>query len=177
MDYAAEYERLHSNAKYFQGFSLKTYVSQIADLVERFEPVRLLDYGCGKGHQYLVSRLHEGWGGLLPHCYDIGVRGLSAKPEGRFDGVICTDMMEHIEAADVPGVLDDIFASCEPKGFVFFAIACRPAHPKRTLSDGRNLHVTVRQPEWWITQIEQAVERVGLVDITVDTEFDEREEA
>ena len=53
-----------------------------------FKP-RLLDYGSGKGYQYLLARIHENWGGHLPICYDPGVIQLATRPPGRFDGIIC----------------------------------------------------------------------------------------
>src|SRR5690348_1646525 len=112
-DYAKLYTELHRNEKAFAGYSLKSYVDDIALLVERHNPKSLLDYGSGKGYQYLQKRMHERWGGLLPYCYDVGVRQLSEKPQGLFDGVICTDVMEHIAEEDVDAVLDDIFGYAE----------------------------------------------------------------
>jgi hypothetical protein len=50
------------------------------------QPDRLLDYGSGKGYQYLARRYHERWGGLLPHCYDIGVQQLSPSPRASSAG-------------------------------------------------------------------------------------------
>lgn len=158
MDYAAVYGELHRNEKAFAGRSIRPYVQDIATLVAETRPRRILDYGCGKGFQYLALRVHEQWGGLLPHCYDIGVRQLRDKPAGPFDGVICTDVMEHIEEPDVDGVLADIFAAVPRRddggiGFAVFGIACRPA-AKKTLPDGRNVHLCVREPRWWQARLD-----------------------
>jgi hypothetical protein len=156
MSLQAEYEKMHRNEKRFPGYSLGAYVGAIAELVDQHKPERLLDYGSGKGFQYLIRRYHEKWGGLLPYCYDIGVRQLQAKPEGLFGGVICTDVMEHIEERDVQGVLRDILSSVEDNGFAFFGISCRPT--KKKLSDGRDVHVTIRPPSWWVKQLTEAQE-------------------
>lgn len=147
MNYGEVYSRLHQNAKHFHGMSIRPHVEAIAALVAQTQATTLLDFGCGKGFQYLGARLHERWGGILPHCYDVGVAPLSSRPTGRtFDGVICTDVLEHIEEADLENVLSEICGYATR--FVFLAICCRPSKHK-SLPDGRNLHVTLRAPEWW----------------------------
>jgi len=181
MNYAKAYEAMHNaNPKHFSGYSIRPYVGEITALVRRHisflewngVPVpisgRLLDYGSGKGFQYLALRVHDQWGGLLPHCYDPGVRQLREKPSGKFSGIICTDVMEHIEERDVPKTLADIFGFAGERAFVFFAIACRPAKRKR-LPDGRDVHVTIKPPEWWGAQIDP-FRRKGL---TIRAVYDE----
>lgn len=148
MNYEEAYSCLHQNEKYFPGYSIDPYVPQIKNLVNLVKPARILDYGSGKGFQYLVHRVHEQWGGTLPYCYDVGVRQLRTRPEGTFGGIICTDVMEHIEEGDTDDVLSDIFSFAEVPGFVFFSICCLPAR-KKTLPDGRNVHLTIRPPSWW----------------------------
>ena len=169
MDYAKEYSYLHQQyPKFFAGWSIKRYVDDIAKAVATHDANSLLDYGCGKGYQYLVRRSHDRWGacphcsrGLLPTLYDVGVRQLAEKPEGTFDGVICTDMLEHIEEKDVVRVLDDLVGYATK--FLVLGISCKPEQPQDTkrLSDGRGVHVTVRPPEWWRAQIELALKRDG----------------
>lgn len=166
LDYGAMYSELHNNQKVFPGTSIKSYVSEIAQCVRLYRPRNLLDYGSGKGFQYLVGRVHENWGGLLPHCYDVGVRQLAEKPKGPFDGVICTDVMEHIDEPDVNEILADIFSMVPARddggtSFAFFAIACRPAARKR-LPDGRDVHLTVKPPEFWEKKLESFA-REGLI--------------
>lgn len=147
MDYSAAYGELHANPKRFHGYSILDHVPDIAELVKSTSSKTLLDYGCGKGYQYLVTRVHEQWGGALPYCYDIGIPQMhDGKKAGPFDGVICTDMLEHIEEADVPTVLADIFSLS--RKFVFLTVSCSPARHK-TLPDGRNVHLTVKPPAWW----------------------------
>lgn len=168
MDYAAVYGRLHENSKRFPGFTLQYYVDDLRDLIIQTSPRRLLDYGSGKGYQYLAMRLHEQFDGPLPHCYDPGVRQIAERPKGKFDGIICTDVMEHIEEADVDAVLADIFSFVQAgfhwedseSAFAFFAISCRPAN--KVFEDGRNLHVTIKPPQWWDEKIARHA-RDGLI--------------
>jgi hypothetical protein len=172
-DYSAMYRHLHERKeKAFRGMSIKPAVPHIVRLVEQTKPRRLLDYGCGKGFQYSELRVHEQWGGMRPYCYDVGVPRYASRPNGAFHGVICTDVMEHIAEADVPTILADIFGFVPERrdggvSFAFFWIACRPAR-RKTLPDGRNVHLTVKSPQWWLDQL-KPFERDKLI---IEAHFD-----
>lgn len=160
--YGEMYGEMHRNQKVFPGQNTQHHAPKIAELIRRTQARRLLDYGCGKGMQYLVQRVHEQWGGQLPYCYDVGIRQFASVPEGKFNGILCIDVMEHIHRDDVDEVLSHIFSLLSPvsaidmamgfddlgKNFVFFHISTRPALYK-TLPDGRNVHLTVEGPAWW----------------------------
>lgn len=154
MDYVKEYGALHMRSnKIFSGRSITPHVPKIADLVRQTGAKTLLDYGSGKGLQYRIDEVHKQWGGILPTCFDVGVIKFKQKPQGKFNGIICTDVMEHIAETDVQIVLDEIYDYVDPsqKGFVFFAICCRLA--KKSFSNGKNLHLTVQPPNWWADKI------------------------
>lgn len=152
MNYAEMYGRIHEDsAKTYPGMTIRPYVPRIAKLVREVGAKRILDYGSGKGYQYLKARVHEEWGGVLPHCYDVGVRQLASRPEGLFDGLISTDMLEHIENDDLDAVLSDMFSFCESKAFAFLSVSCIPS--KKSFPDGRNVHVTQKPPEWWRNRV------------------------
>ena len=167
MDYAKEYSYLHQQfPKFFAGWTLKRYVDDVANACKAYDARTLLDYGSGKGYQYLVRRSHDKWNacehcgrGVLPTLYDVGVRQLQERPTGTFDGVISTDMLEHIEEADVPRILDDLVGFANK--FLVLGISCKPEQPQDTkrLSDGRGVHVTVKPPKWWSAQIRAALDR------------------
>ena len=146
-----DYNNTHD--KHFSGKLSMMQVREIKKLIEWSNPDRILDYGSGKGFQYLEKRVHEQWGGLLPYCYDPGVVQLGKKPEGLFAGVICTDVMEHIDEEDAPEILGDIFASLYPvdKVFAYFHISTRPAG--KTFDNGENVHLCVKPESWWDAQL------------------------
>jgi len=157
------YRQLHRKEGRFPGYTLSRYVDEIAALVAAAEPRTLLDWGCGKGWQYSKRRLHDAWGGILPELYDPGVAAHSTRPRRKFDGVITTDVLEHIEAADVPEALAELIGYLGPrddggKNMLFASIACRPSK-KNPLPDGRNAHVTIMAPEWWIRTVMDAAVR------------------
>lgn len=170
MDYGKQYGAMHESGKRFPGYSLGAYVEPIKVLIEKHNPDRLLDYGCGKGYQYLARRYHDRWGGLLPHCYDIGVQQLSTKPEGQFGGVINTDMLEHIEKPDLPAILDELIGFVAPGGFLFLGISCRPTRKK--LPQGGDVHRTIEPPLWWGKLIEERLNATRQGPIFVRAEFD-----
>lgn len=172
-DYSAMYRQLHLKGKHFMGKSINSAVPRIVRLVAETKPRRLLDYGCGKGFQYHEQKVHKEWGGMLPYCYDVGVPRYARRPSGVFDGVICTDVLEHIAEQDLPAILDDIFSFVPERrdggvSFAVFWISCRPAK-RKTLPDGRNVHLTVKPPEWWAEMLKR-YERDRLV---IDVGYDE----
>jgi hypothetical protein len=116
----------------------------------------VLDYGCGKrtlrGALPLLNerdfRLYE---------YDPAIPGLDAAPSPA-DLVVCTDVLEHIEADCLNAVLDDL-RRCTRK-VAFLEIATRPA--VKTLADGRNAHLIVEPPEWWLPKLDARWSSVGV---------------
>lgn len=150
----------------YPGVSLLPHIDRIRRLVRRTDSRNLLDYGAGKGFQYSQGVLepgrHEGhdcvldyWDVDAVHCYDPCYPPLSKLPEGRFDGVITTDVLEHCAETDVPWIVDEIFGYAER--FIFACIACYPA--KTTLPNGENAHCTLRSPQWWAAVFEGAARR------------------
>lgn len=134
----------------FPGTAIKGYVDDIGNVVRETGSKTLLDYGCGKAIYYREHKIHEKWGVPLPTLYDPGVPEYEKRPQGRFDGVICTDVMEHLEnpltvAAEIFGMADK---------FVFMAISCAPSPAKKRLIDGRPLHICVHEPAWWRERLE-----------------------
>jgi hypothetical protein len=146
MDYRRHYTAFHEKShSVFAGLSIMPHVDDIVSLVERYKPQTLLDFGSGKGYQYTAEQVHMRWGGIMPTLYDIGVAGIDKMPKERFDGVICTDVMEHIAIDDVKPMLAEIFRHA--RMFVFLSISTRLA--KKSFDDGTNVHLTVKPAHWW----------------------------
>lgn len=147
MDLIEQYRMMHE-AGHFPGHSLKKHLENIEYLIRKTGSKTVLDYGCGKALAY-VDGVHRPWD-IKISLYDPAVPKFSEKPVGKFDGVICTDVLEHIPEEDVAGVLREIFSYSNK--FVFLSICTRKA--KKTLPDGRNCHLTVRSEQWWLSTIE-----------------------
>jgi len=140
----------------FDGRSLKRQLGRIKHLITTTGALSVLDYGCGKGTQYdprPVTIDGEGqWDGVIDYwgvdevtCFDPAYPPLSKRPAGDFDGVVCTDVLEHCPEEDMPWIVADLFGYA--RKFVYATVACHPA--RKRLPDGQNAHCTIREPQWW----------------------------
>lgn len=140
----------------FAGGSVLRHVKEVKKLIDDTGAQTLLDYGAGKGHQYAwrdvelpdgsrIESLRAYWGVRELAMYDPGYEPLSRLPSGTFDGVICTDVLEHCPAEDLPWIVDEVFGFA--RRFVYLTIASYGAI--KTLPNGENAHCTVRPPDWW----------------------------
>jgi hypothetical protein len=148
---------MHLKERRYQGGSVDDHIPHIIPLVLQSGARTLLDYGCGKGGQYTVREVHNLWGGIMPTLYDPAVPGLDQRPERRFDGVICTDVLEHIPEDELVETLEDIRGYADK--WVYLGIFCGPA--KKRLPDGRNAHVTIRPPKWWGRLVRKVFDESG----------------
>jgi hypothetical protein len=148
--YHCLYRWMHLSGGMFVGHSLEPHAARIGELMRSIHAHSALDYGCGKGKQYHTMRMHEqhGWG-LMPTLYDPGVRTLARLPDGPFDAVICTDVMEHIPIPLLEDNLRRIFDRATR--LVYLSISTRPA--AKTLPNGENAHCTVQSALWWMDVI------------------------
>lgn len=147
------YKMMHRGPKMFRGGSMKGHIEAVAGLIQKYQPESLLDHGAGKGAQYDEMKLHERWGGLKPTCYDPGYEPIAKKPKGKFDGVLSTDVAEHVPESGLDDYLRDVVGYANK--FAFFCIFTEPS--RKYLPDGRNCHVTVRPREWWLDRICQTL--------------------
>ena len=141
-DYLRLNADLHdSNAAY--GTSGSMYTTDVLWVYANVEAQNILDYGAGKGR--LRKSLPES---LDVREYDPAIQNIAMRPS-KADLVTCTDVLEHIEPDCLAEVLEDI-NNLSMKG-VFLSVSCRPA--KKFLKDGRNAHLIVEKPMWWLGKI------------------------
>ncbi len=123
-------------------------------LLELHSPTKvcssILDYGTGKGR--LVERLRK----ELPSTfkvsgYDPAVEDWDTKPDNPSDIVTCLDVLEHIEMDSIDAVLRDIYDLTGR--FCYLVIDLQPAI--KELADGRNAHILLAPPEWWVGRLSQ----------------------
>jgi len=171
-DFYNAYKKMHwDRVQSFSGFGVLDEADYIADLVERTGSITALDYGAGKGWQYMKGGFRLD---LVKDDAQINPRILKAQHVNRlfnisddnidwyepslkwpnphrklkdkkYDGVICIDVMEHVPLQEVDNVLFNIFSRADK--FVYITISCMPA--KKKFPGGQNVHVTVKPPEWW----------------------------
>jgi SAM-dependent methyltransferase len=121
---------------------------RINDLIERYWPRTVLDYGCGKGE--LRGQLRSAFAETLTLSeYDPGIPGKQAPPEPA-ELVFALDVLEHIEPEYLEAVLKHIRSLTERAAF--FTVATREA--KKTLPDGRNSHLILKSAAEWESVLE-----------------------
>jgi hypothetical protein len=168
-EHGAKKENIEANHT-FNGESLGNHVDDIQRTASVLGSNTILDYGSGKGALYNATKittpngqtfdgLGHYWGVDSIICYDPGHAPFSQLPAASFDGVICTDVLEHCPKEDIPWILEEIFGFATE--FVYLCVACFPA--KKTLPNGENAHCTIEPPQWWLAQFnEQVKKRPGL---------------
>lgn len=116
----------------------------------------LLDYGDGQGKQYALTDLQNRTGETFAdmaaflgvqsaEVYDAGRPGTETSISGSYDAVICTDVLEHCDAQDLPWIIRELFALASKA--VFATIATYPA--VKHLPNGENAHCTLEAADWW----------------------------
>jgi hypothetical protein len=170
----AQYRQMHRDGEVhlrippdetFPGLSLPPQAGHIKRLIDLTGAKAILDYGSGKGQQYQPlpftdpgGTVHLGiraWWGVEVRCYDPGYEPHATPPEGKFDGVISTDVLEHCPEEDMPWIVGELFGHATR--FVFANVACFPA--EKRLPNGQNAHCTVRPLKWWRELIDRVAAR------------------
>lgn len=161
----AMYETLHEEGEVsskksgedtFSGKMLIQHAPGIREMITRTGARSILDYGAGKGAGYTrrdiklrtgetVPSIEAFWGLSDIRCYDPGHEPFKNLPDHPYDGVICTDVLEHITTPDVPWIVDEMFSYANK--FVYANVACYPA--VKVLPNGQNVHCTLQSPDWW----------------------------
>jgi hypothetical protein len=151
----------------FPGQSLPPQAPNIKRLIKATAARTLLDYGCGKGQQYWPHRMRDAeegieypdirsyWGVSDIRLYDPGYAPHTELPTATYDGVICTDVLEHCPEDDMPWIVGELFQYANH--FVFANVACFPA--RKRLPSGGNAHCTIRPVRWWKELIESIAAR------------------
>ena len=155
------YKKLHLNGteldsaeNTFDGKSLKFFFQPIKQVIDLTKSNSIIDFGCGKAKYYFeeiaiknnsYSNVTNYWNIDDVYLYDPGVKKFSKYPNRKADGIICIDVVEHIPESDAISFIEELFKFANK--FVFIVIACYPA--KKTLPDGRNVHLCIKSANDW----------------------------
>ena len=139
----------------FAGLSVLQHADSIGKMVRVAHAKTLLDFGCGRGDAYRSPhKVYKQWSLDRKNItlYDPAFLRDNELPRGKFDVVVCSDVLEHVPEEEVDAFIERLFGYA--KRGVWASVCCRPA--KKFFPDGRNLHVTVKKYEWWREKFEAA---------------------
>ncbi|MDA0341833.1 MAG: class I SAM-dependent methyltransferase [Proteobacteria bacterium] len=151
----------------FEGGGLLDFALPIKTISQRNGARSILDYGSGKGLQYDKGRamldgqpvdVRDYWGVDQIHVFDPGLSEKATPVTA--DGVISTDVLEHCFHADIPWIIEEMFALAGK--FVWCNIDCFSA--RKLLPNGENVHITVREPAYWQGVFEATGNRYRSID-------------
>jgi 2-polyprenyl-3-methyl-5-hydroxy-6-metoxy-1,4-benzoquinol methylase len=138
-DYKKILTELNGKENFGKRKSLPKFLESIID---QYTPKSILDFGCGTGS--LIKTLREKYPDIEVDGYDPGNVNFKDLKKEKFDLIISTDVLEHIE----PQHLDATLNFLKNKSYRFYhLIALSPS--KVVLPDGRNAHLIIEDKSWW----------------------------
>ncbi len=148
--YKKHLQELHSSNKFSEKNlwyeDIKTFINNEPT------PSSLLDFGCS--HGALIRKIKQDFPSIeIVDGYDPGVPEYEKKPTRKYEMLTSTDVIEHIEPTFLDETLSYIDSLYEKTAWVI--IACYPA--KKYLPDGRNAHLIVESPDWWLKKLNEVM--------------------
>ncbi len=140
--YENEQRILHAAPRGY-GARGRKWATTVAALVHEHGASSVLDYGAGQGSLAIALKP------LVPPFvridqYDPAVTNAERLPMFA-DIVNCTDVLEHVEPDKLPCVLSHLHMLARKA--VWLVVSTHET--AKTLSDGRNAHLTIQPAEWW----------------------------
>jgi hypothetical protein len=142
-NYKKELELLHSRKTFGTSSSIPKVVT---DLITNKSIKSVLDYGAGKGNT--SNSLKEQFPNLSVFSYDPAT--FPGPLPTSVELIYSSDVLEHVEPDLIEETLIDL--SNRSTRYQYHLIACHPA--KKSLSDGRNAHLIVEEPNWWKSRLD-----------------------
>ena len=141
-EYLDELKVLHSRDAFGKASRIP---NAVVDLKEQHEINSILDFGCGKGNT--SKSFKQSWPDVEVHSYDPVMSPIEIPSQ--VDLVYSSDVLEHVEPNLLDETINHLFSI---SNYQYHLIACHPA--KKALSDGRNAHLIIEEPKWWLQKFE-----------------------
>ena len=123
----------------------------------------VLDYGTGKGS--FPKSLKKSQPEMKIGAYDPAVEKFAKQPTSTFDLITSFDVLEHVERSSIQHVLEEIFSFANK--VVYLQVDLQPA--VKRLSSGRNAHIMLAPPDWWVAQVSSVFPVLGYFPIMHST--------
>ena len=134
-----QYRQIHESKSY--GATSVRNFRHLAAQASTLPVTSIVDFGCGQS--VLVDHLAEYLGASAAR-YDPAIPAFEEKPEGQFDLLLNTDVLEHIPETEIDGLLAEMRAMAKN---ALFIIDLRLA--KEILPNGDNAHCSLFPAAWW----------------------------
>lgn len=146
--YAKQLQELHRRKKI--GFGVEP-PERLKNLLRESKVKNIVDYGCGDGA--MMEKIKEYFPNLVLLGYDPGVEQFSTLPDNA-DLLYSVDVLEHFEPSYIDIGIEKLLTIAD---FHYHNIACHPA--KKFLPDGRNCHLIIESPSWWLEKIGKIIDK------------------
>ncbi|MEM9048906.1 MAG: methyltransferase domain-containing protein [Pseudomonadota bacterium] len=144
-DLIAYYRNKHATEAY--GDTSVKYLRFLRPELALLKPRTVIDYGCGQSRLLDILATDIGFRGIR---FDPAIPNYAARPEEPADLLICIDVLEHVEEADLDHVIGDMRSLCRE---AIIVVDTKAAVQK--LPDGRNAHVSLHSHRWWQARLGQ----------------------
>jgi hypothetical protein len=144
VEYLAVQQEMHKNPHY--GIASLQFAPSVKEIIGAYGIKSVSDYGAGKCN-LRVGLNQLGVAGFDYFPFDPAFPEYG--PPRPADLVCCIDVLEHIEPEFLDAVLRDLERLVVRYGF--FSVATMPA--LKQLPDGRNTHLIVQPPAWWLPKL------------------------
>ena len=146
--YRKQQQELHKNPNY--GTASVQFAPLVSKLINQAQVTELLDIGAGKCRLFENLKVNHQ---MKLQAYDPAIPELSDEPTPMVM-TTCIDVLEHIE----PDLLDNFLDFLQEKTLEIGFFTIHTGAAMKTLSDGRNAHLTQKPAEWWLPRILQRFE-------------------
>ena len=144
--YKAQLQELHAGRvdKKWGNSGARNFGNQLVGYISKFRRITtVLDFGAGQGT--LGQYVTEACPWVKWTSYDPGIPGIDTLPTGKFDLIVSSDVLEHIEPEEIDNVLEWLHEHARMSQY--HHIACFEAGAR--LPDGRLAHLIVEDVHWW----------------------------
>lgn len=156
----------HATNKTFTGKFLFRYAPDVQALMRDYGCKTMLDYGCGKGRQW-TEPMEDGAFPMLADYfglreedifkYDPGLPQFSREPSGKWDIVVCTQVLGSVPIQDLPWVVDRLYGFANKVVYVAERLT-------QKVKKQHHAHMAGEMPHGWShTQWADVIRRQGPV--------------
>ena len=150
--YKQELIKLHADTQWGTTAGVMSGPTVVHFLETHPEIKTILDYGCGEGtlKKFVEEKgIERDW-----TLYDPCMPGIDTKPAGKFDLVMTTDVLEHVEPHMIKSVLYELREMTSD--YLVNDIACYLTRQQFTGGPyiGQDFHISLFAPDFWRVQLE-----------------------